>query len=187
MSHNLTPSIPIPSWAEALERANLGKTFPSNEDKLRFAILLATENVKHHTGAPFGAAIFDRTSHTLIAIGIHRVVPANQSWAHAEMTAYAHTQHRLQTYCLKGCTIATSCEPCAMCCGATPWSGVEQMLYAATKQDAENAGFDEDDKADNWVASFNKRNIEIIGPSSAKKPNAPLSSTFKMKVKYTNE
>jgi tRNA(Arg) A34 adenosine deaminase TadA len=60
-----------------------------------------------------------------------------------------------------------------MCCGATPWSGVEQMLYAATKQDAENAGFDEGDKADNWVAYFNKRNIEIIGPllrEEAKRP-----------------
>lgn len=175
MTHNLTPAIPMPPWAEAFERANLGKPFPSNEDKLRFAIQLATENVKHHTGGPFGAAIFDLASHTLIAIGINSVVPANQSWAHAEMTAYARAQHRLQTYALKGCTIATSCEPCAMCCGATPWSGVEQMLYAATKQDAENAGFDEGDKGDNWVKSFNRRKIEVIGPLLSEEAKYPFS------------
>lgn len=37
----------------------------------------------------------------------------------------------------------TSCEPCAMCLGATFWSGVSRMVCGATKEDAEAIGFNE--------------------------------------------
>ncbi|KAL7532975.1 hypothetical protein ACHAXR_004975 [Thalassiosira sp. AJA248-18] len=37
----------------------------------------------------------------------------------------------------------TSCEPCAMCLGATLWSGVSRMVCGATKADAQAIGFDE--------------------------------------------
>lgn len=37
----------------------------------------------------------------------------------------------------------TSCEPCAMCLGATLWSGVSRIVCAATKDDAQSIGFDE--------------------------------------------
>mmetsp|Transcript_22158 Transcript_22158/g.40679 ORF Transcript_22158/g.40679 Transcript_22158/m.40679 type:complete len:308 (-) Transcript_22158:59-982(-) len=37
----------------------------------------------------------------------------------------------------------TSCEPCAMCLGATLWSGVSRIVCGATKTDAQAIGFDE--------------------------------------------
>ena len=37
----------------------------------------------------------------------------------------------------------TSCEPCAMCLGATLWSGVSRIVCGATKADASAIGFDE--------------------------------------------
>jgi len=37
----------------------------------------------------------------------------------------------------------TSCEPCAMCLGATLWSGVSRLVCGATKDDAQAIGFDE--------------------------------------------
>jgi len=37
----------------------------------------------------------------------------------------------------------TSCEPCAMCLGATLWSGVSRIVCGATKADAQAIGFDE--------------------------------------------
>jgi tRNA(Arg) A34 adenosine deaminase TadA len=37
----------------------------------------------------------------------------------------------------------TSCEPCAMCLGATLWSGVARIVCGATKDDAQSIGFDE--------------------------------------------
>ncbi|MGH7507571.1 MAG: nucleoside deaminase, partial [Longimicrobiales bacterium] len=37
----------------------------------------------------------------------------------------------------------TSCEPCAMCLGATLWSGVRGVVSAATRDDAHGVDFDE--------------------------------------------
>jgi len=37
----------------------------------------------------------------------------------------------------------TSCEPCAMCLGATLWSGVSRLVCGAAKDDAQAIGFDE--------------------------------------------
>ena len=59
------------------------------------------------------------------------------------MTAFADAQNRLNRLALHGCMLVTSCEQCAMCSGATPWSGVEKMIYGATREMAEKVGFDE--------------------------------------------
>src|SRR3546814_19963070 len=37
----------------------------------------------------------------------------------------------------------SSCEPCAMCLGATLWSGVTRLVFAATRDDATRLNFDE--------------------------------------------
>jgi tRNA(Arg) A34 adenosine deaminase TadA len=37
----------------------------------------------------------------------------------------------------------TSCEPCAMCLGATLWSGVKRVVWAALRDDANRLSFDE--------------------------------------------
>ena len=39
--------------------------------------------------------------------------------------------------------LCTSCEPCAMCIGATLWSGCHEMICSAAKDDAEAIGFNE--------------------------------------------
>ena len=43
----------------------------------------------------------------------------------------------------KSFELFTSCEPCAMCLGASLWSGVKRMVCGATKDDAQAIGFDE--------------------------------------------
>jgi len=39
--------------------------------------------------------------------------------------------------------LVSSCEPCAMCLGATLWSGVTGLVCGATREDAMAVGFDE--------------------------------------------
>jgi tRNA(Arg) A34 adenosine deaminase TadA len=58
--------------------------------------------------------------------------------------------------------LVTSCEPCAMCYGAVPWSGVKHLVCGARKEDAEAAGFDEGDKPEDWQKSLTRRGIEVI-------------------------
>ena len=135
---------------------------------------LAVENVRRGTGGPFAAAIFDIKTDRLVAFGVNVVVPSNQSWAHAEMTAFARAQNLQHSHSLKGCILVTCCEPCSMCSGATPWSGVEKMVYGAPRTMAEKVGFDEGYKGWFWLAAFKKRGIQVVGPLLGNEANAPF-------------
>jgi tRNA(Arg) A34 adenosine deaminase TadA len=170
----LAPSIEMPAWLQEIEQENLGKAMPGDEEKILFAIMLAIENVRRGTGGPFGAAIFELGTHRLIATGINLVAGTGQSWAHAEMTAFANAQNRLGRADLKGYLLAASCEPCAMCFGATPWSGVEMLIYGARGEAAQNIGFDEGDKVADWQQSLENRNIKVIGPLPGDRADEPF-------------
>ncbi len=163
MSAILAPAIVMPPWLQKIEQENLGKAMDDKE-KLLFAIMLASENVRQGHGGPFGAAVFELDTDRLVAVGVNSVVPAGQSWAHAEMIALTNAQNKLGNLCLKGCVLVASCEPCAMCFGATPWSGVEMLIYGAPGEMARELGFDEGDKVKDWHKSLEARNIKVIGP-----------------------
>ncbi len=170
----LVEAIPMPEWLREMETAAMGRVITGDEEKMRFVIEAAVENVRHGTGGPFSAAIFEIESGRLVALGVNVVVPAQQSWAHAEMTAFAHAQNRLNSNSLRGCMLVTSCEPCAMCSGATPWSGVEKMVYGATREMAEKIGFDEGYKGERWREEFIRRGIGVVGPLLGEEAFAPL-------------
>jgi tRNA(Arg) A34 adenosine deaminase TadA len=131
-----------------------------------FAILLAKKNIEHQTGGPFGAAIFDMDTQQLIAVGVNVVVPSHCSNNHAEMVAITLAQQTLKSYTLNAdslpkCELVSSCEPCAMCFGAIPWSGIRHLSYGATAADAEAIGFDEGPKHPGWTHELEKRGISI--------------------------
>ena len=50
-----------------------------------------------------------------------------------------------------------------MCFGAVPWSGIKSLVWGASREDAEHAGFDEGDKPDDWVKSLERRGIHTRG------------------------
>jgi len=138
--------------------------FSTLEARMGFTIKLAQQNIKQQTGGPFGAAIFDLKNHQLLAVGVNIVVPSHNSTNHAEMTAIILAQASLQTFNLAehgDFELLTSCEPCAMCFGAVPWSGIKHLAYAATSTDAESIGFDEGAKHPDWIAELKKRGINV--------------------------
>ncbi len=160
---NNTFTICLPEWVEGFI-AGQPELFTSPEDRMRLAIALARENVARGTGGPFGAAVFEMETGKLVSVGVNCVVPANCSIAHAEMVALALAQQSLQTFDLssKGkFELVTSCEPCAMCLGAIPWSGVQSVLCGASEADARAAGFDEGAKPDNWQQTLKSRGITV--------------------------
>jgi tRNA(Arg) A34 adenosine deaminase TadA len=133
---------------------------------MRFVIRLAQTNVEQGTGGPFGAAVFETRTGRLISIGVNLVASLNCSLAHAEMIALANAQQAVGHFDLgaagmPGFELVTSCEPCAMCYGAIPWSGVRTVLCGAQAQDAMAIGFDEGQKPKNWVAALNSRGISV--------------------------
>lgn len=156
----------LPSWmGEAL--SNLPHVFPTVEEKMRLAIRLAQLNVEYRTGGPFGAAIFDARTHTLLAPGVNLVVPMNCSVLHAEMVAIMMAQQQIRHYDLsaiegRSFELVTSTEPCAMCFGALPWSGVHSLICGARDEDARRIGFEEGPKLPNWSLALQERGISVL-------------------------
>ena len=57
--------------------------------------------------------------------------------------------------------LVTSTDPCAMCLGATPWSGVRSLVTGARGEDAEEIGFDEGLKPSGWEQALIESGISV--------------------------
>ncbi len=158
--------IELPHWLEDFA-AELPQVLPGPEERMRVAIGLSRENVLRGSGGPFGALVVARETGQVVGLGVNRVEPACCSSAHAEIVALSLTQQRLGQWNLGDTRygplqLVSSCEPCAMCLGAIPWSGVVSVLCGATKADAEAAGFDEGDRPERWEQRLAGRGIEVV-------------------------
>lgn len=66
---------------------------------------------------------------------------------------------------LRGCTLYTSTEPCAMCAGAIFWSGVGRVIYACSEQRlAEIAGHGGLDVPCREIFARGGHPVEVRGP-----------------------
>jgi tRNA(Arg) A34 adenosine deaminase TadA len=156
----------LPSWIEPF-LGSVQQTYPTIKERMRLAIELARLNMRYGTGGPFGAGIFDMEAHTLLAPGVNMVVPARCSVLHAEMVATIIAQQVAKTYDLGGegmpaYELVTSTEPCAMCMGAIPWSGVRRLVCGARDEDARRVGFDEGPKLPDWEYALTQRGISVL-------------------------
>jgi guanine deaminase len=113
----------------------------TNEIFMKEAILLAEENNITGNGGPFGAVIVKDGK--IIARGHNEVTSTNDPTAHAEIVAIRNACRELGTFQLDGCEIYASCEPCPMCLGAIYWARPSKIYFAATREDAAMAGFDD--------------------------------------------
>ncbi len=152
-----------PEWVNSI--VDWDTTYVTDEDKMRLAIRLSRENIDRGTGGPFGAAIYE-ASGRLVSIGVNSVVRYNNCTLHGEMIAFMTAQQTLSTFSLKAPGLPshelfTSCEPCAMCLGATPWSGVRRLVCAARDADARAVGFDEGSKMQDWIPKLEERGIAV--------------------------
>lgn len=109
---------------------------------LREAIALARQHMLAGEGGPFGAVIVRDGG--IIARGWNLVTTTNDPTAHAEVVAIREACARLGTFRLDGCVLYASCEPCPMCLAAAYWSRVSRLVFAASREDAAAAGFDDD-------------------------------------------
>jgi tRNA(Arg) A34 adenosine deaminase TadA len=154
-------TIQLPDWVVPWVR----KFGQCNSDtaRMRMVIDLARENVLRQTGGPFAAAVFDATGQ-LVSVGVNRVVPAQNSILHAEILALMLAHARLGTYSLgsHGCELVSSCDPCAMCLGATLWSGVRRLLCGADRQAASDAGFEEGPVFPESFDYLQRRGITVV-------------------------
>ena len=167
----MTPAAParsahvaLPAWVDAV--VDWERPLATEEARMRLAIRLARENVERGTGGPFGAVIAERDTGRLVSVGVNSVVRLNNSGLHAEVVAFMLAQARLGVFSLSAPglpahELATSCDPCAMCLGATLWSGVRHVRCGATRDDAMLLRFDEGPVfASSW-AYLRRRGLDV--------------------------
>lgn len=166
-SHPTHPVVRVeyPSWTDSV--ADWERSYGTDEERMRLAIDVARANVERDTGGPFGAAIFEAGSGRLVAIGMNSVVRLNNCALHAEMVAFMMAQRRVGSFTLNAPHLPvhelfTSCEPCAMCLGATLWSGVQRVVYGAARDDASLLKFEEGPVFPESYAYLEARGLSIV-------------------------
>ena len=107
---------------------------------LRKAIALAVESAGTD-GGPFGAVV--ARGDEVIPTGTNRVTSSGDPTAHAEIVAIRRAAEALGTHDLSGCILYASTEPCPMCLAATWWARIGEIVFAADRDAAARAGFDD--------------------------------------------
>jgi len=115
----------------------------SDEYYIKRAIDFARHGMESGDGGPFGAIIVNSVG-DIIGEGNNRVTSTNDPTAHAEVVAIRNACQNIKDFQLEGCTIYTSCEPCPMCLGAIYWARPTRIVFACSREDAAQIGFDDD-------------------------------------------
>jgi tRNA(Arg) A34 adenosine deaminase TadA len=170
-------TISLPDWVAT--EVDLDAAYASDEARMRLAIELSRQNVLRGTGGPFGAVVFERESGRVVGAGVNSVVRLNNCTLHGEMMAFMQAQARLGSFSLRAPggpehELVTSCEPCAMCLGATLWSGVTRVVCGAHRDDARRLNFEEGPVFPESHAYLEARGIEIVHGVLRDEANAVL-------------
>lgn len=160
-------TLSLPDWAVE-ENNKLPTHIPSLEERMRHVIRFSRLNFEKGTGGPFAAGVFERDTGKRVVIGVNRVTAHNCSSAHAEVMTLSVAQKLLGTYDLGGqgmpvYQLVVNWLPCAMCFGATLWSGVRSLAIAGSGPELEEiTGFDEGPIHPEWDKQLAKRGVELI-------------------------
>lgn len=155
----------LPTWLDAAALPRAVATIP---DRMRLVLALAARNVEQRTGGPFAAAVVERDSGVLVAVGVNVVVPQHCSLAHAEVMALGLAQSARRTFDLGApglprMQLVSSSQMCAMCLGAVVWSGVDEVVFATTAADViGTVGFDEGPMPPEYEESLRSRGIRVL-------------------------
>lgn len=130
---------------------------PTDIDYIRAAIALAKDGMERGDGGPFGCVIVKNG--VIVGRGSNRVTSTNDPTAHAEVVAIREACRQLGSFQLDGCVLYTSCEPCPMCLGAIYWARPDRIVFAGTRVDAADAGFDDQLIYDELPLPYGERRI----------------------------
>jgi tRNA(Arg) A34 adenosine deaminase TadA len=142
-----------------------------NESDLEFLrqAFVAARHAREHGNHPFGAVLVDSSGHLLLEAE-NTVVTERDCTGHAETNLMRLASQRYDAAFLRGCTLYTSTEPCAMCSGAIYWGGVGRMVFALSEAALhEMTGDDPQNPTlslpSREVFARGQRPVEVLGPA----------------------
>ena len=154
-------TVDLPAWVGSLYH----DVVADDTEAMRLALQIAARNVDEGTGGPFAAVIVHEASRRVLGIGMNLVTSERCSVLHAEIVAIMQASTVVDAWNLGAdgpCTLVTTAEPCAMCMGAIPWSGVSRVVIGARDEDVRSIGFDEGAKRDAWEQDLRDRGVAVL-------------------------
>ena len=149
--------------------ADLSTLSPSERDAhfLRRSFEVARRAMTHGNH-PFGAVLVDAGGKVLLEAE-NGYMPSHDGTAHAERLLASQACTTLPAAILRGATMYSSAEPCAMCAGAIYWAGIGRLVYALsehrlrelTGNHPENPTLDLPCRE---VLGSGQRSTEVVGP-----------------------
>lgn len=139
-----------------------------DETLLRQAFAVARQS-RESGDHPFGALLADRDGNVLREQGNGFSAEGMDRTAHAEKLLATWAAKNLSPAELRGATLYSSAEPCAMCAGAIYWSGIGRVVYGQSERGLkEQTGAHEEnptlDLPCRIVFEAGQRPTEVVGP-----------------------
>jgi len=121
-----------------------------------------------HGNHPFGAILVDQDRNVLIETE-NGYMPSRDGTAHAERLLATKACTTLSPAALKGATLYSSAEPCAMCAGAIYWAGIGRLVYGLSEHRLRGVTGDHPENPTldlpcREVFKSGQRPTEVIGP-----------------------
>lgn len=123
----------------------------------------ARENGNH----PFGALLVNEHGHILLEVE-NSVITHQDCTGHAETNLMRLASKKYPRDVLEKCTLYTSTEPCAMCCGAIFWGNVRRVVFGLSEAGLYNM-IDNDSEEILFfpcreLFAKGQKSIEVVGP-----------------------
>lgn len=112
-------------------------------------------------GAPFGALVVHNGK--VIAHAGNRVKQDCDATAHAEVAAIRKAGQALGDAQMPEATLYSSCEPCPMCLAAAHWARIPRIVFAASQETANQAGFADGNIAEQLYGQIHPARAEQLG------------------------
>jgi tRNA(Arg) A34 adenosine deaminase TadA len=159
-------AVEVPAWVHA-ELADVPDVIESVEARMDLVHRMARRNVEEGTGGPFAAVVADLDTGRIVSVGVNLVLASGLSSAHAEVVALSLAQVAVGSWELGGADadrrqLVVNGRPCAMCFGATLWSGVRAVASSVDGHEIERlTGFDEGPVTPDWQGELARRGVEV--------------------------
>ncbi len=107
-----------------------------DRERMRSVAAFTAETLSTDHPMAFGADIVNTATGERLMRAVNRVGPDHDPSAHAETLTIRLACAKLGSGSLKGYTLYSTCEPCAMCMACALWSGLDRLVFGATIADA---------------------------------------------------
>lgn len=105
----------------------------AQDERLMRAAYAVAKKAMDEGSHPFGAILVGPDGAVLMEQG-NGFLPHHDMTAHAERVLMTRASQTWRPDFLKGCTMYTSAEPCAMCAGAAYWAGIGRIVYGLSEE-----------------------------------------------------